>query len=107
MEFVSIFTAGARNLWSVVYPENKENVFEIIFNNWNDTEFLIEFFTQNEKELSDPFWQGLSIDQAVNQVLDEAEEFESRLWSIATSQPGWETSKLKDVLSHYMAICTH
>jgi hypothetical protein len=101
MEFFSIFAENGL-LYSTCYPENKEggqpvDILSILFDRWSDTEYLVKYFTANQKDFNDPFWKGITIDQAVDQVLKEREQFEHLLWAIETKQPGYEHKSFKDV----------
>lgn len=97
MDFVSIFTDGDKNLWAVIYESNDSDIFRFLFDKWNDTEYLLNFFRENKEELEDPFWEGITINQAVDRILDEAYEFENQLWSIETKQLGFEKDSLQNV----------
>lgn len=95
MEFLPIFTkAEDCNLWSAHYPEDEKDVFKILFDKWADTSFLFEFFTNNEERLA--FW-GISVDDAIERVLDEAQHFNDELWAIETGHKGYEQLTMKDV----------
>lgn len=104
MEFVSIFTYGRGDLWAVCYPENKKNgkaidVFWKTFEDWNDTEYLEDFFFEHEADLADPFWDGISIDEAVDKILDERSHFGNELLSIEQKRPGYEKCSLNNIFN--------
>ena len=86
--FEGVIKAEECNLWAVIYPEHGEdasNIFKQLFDLWNDTQYLQNFFISNQKDLLNPIWKGISISDAVDQVLDEAEDFELelKLFSVA------------------------
>ncbi|MGN6493825.1 MAG: hypothetical protein ACTHLE_17635, partial [Agriterribacter sp.] len=68
--------------WSVRYSNDDEDVFTRLFELWNNIEYLTKFFRANQLLLQDPFWKNTTIDEAIDQVLDEAESFESELFDI-------------------------
>lgn len=52
-------------LWSVCYEEDKENghyvdIFDKLFQWWNDVGYLSDFFNQNEVDLANPFWNNMT-----------------------------------------------
>lgn len=91
MEFCSIFTDEEKaNLWAVCYPEHEKDgvemdIFSMLFDLWNDTEYLKVFFNDNS-DLKNPFWNYLSPDKALDKVLDEAYFFEEELNNIENSK---------------------
>lgn len=69
-------------LWSVRYSNDDEDVFTKLFELWHDIEHLTNFFRDNQLLLQDPFWNSITIDEAIDQVLNEAESFENELFDI-------------------------
>jgi hypothetical protein len=93
------------NFWSVCYREDKirfrwVDIFRKLFNKWNDTEELLKFFQENEVDLRGPFWNGISIDEAIDKVQDEAIDFEQELKCIETKQPQCADIELKDIFQN-------
>ncbi|HLX90805.1 MAG TPA: hypothetical protein VKR32_03935 [Puia sp.] len=96
MEFVSIFVqdpeAEPCGLWSACYPEDCElegqlDVFQKIFRLWGDTSYLLEFFNNNITDLRTPFWNGMTVDDAIDQVIDEALDFQAQLRCVELQLP--------------------
>ncbi len=107
MKIVPIFEGDIKaedcNLWAVIYPghgEEASNVFKQLFDLWNDTQYLQNFFISHQKDLLDPIWKGIAINDAIDQVLDEAEDFELELKYIETKHPGYENTNLDEVFEH-------
>jgi len=101
MDFLGIFVENGL-LYSVCYPEDQSDgqlndIFKILFDRWADSEYLLEFFKENYSDLATPFWNGMTIDQAIQQVLFEREDFEYVLWAIETKQPEFEQKSFRDV----------
>lgn len=101
MEFFAIFAENGW-LYSVCYPEDEisgrpVDVFEILFDKWADTQYLLEFFKANAADLANPFWNGMTVDQAIKQVLGEREWFENQMYAIETRQPGYEEISFRDL----------
>jgi len=74
MKFIPIF-GDEDCLLSVREDDEKYSEFEKIFNNWTDTEYLYNFFTDNEKDLSDPIWEGINVEQAIVETRNETYKF--------------------------------
>ncbi|MVT09688.1 hypothetical protein [Chitinophaga tropicalis] len=67
------------HLWTVCYPEELNDAFTNTFNKWNDTSYLVSFFEENNKDLNHPFWNSITIDEAIDQVREEARQFMGEL----------------------------
>lgn len=90
------------NLWSVCYKDDYQkgkplDIFSHLFNLWNDDSYLFDFFKEHQEDLASPFWSGMSIDEAIDNVLDEANDFETELRSIELRLPGSEKKQLSDI----------
>ena len=91
------------NLWAACYPEDDgengkpRSVFSKLFECWNDRSYLLDFFKKNKSDLTSPFWNGLSISEAIDQVVDEALDFENELKHIELQLPGYENYTLQDI----------
>jgi hypothetical protein len=107
MEIRRIFVKrGDCKLWAVCYPEDKVkgkwvDVFRKLLDLWNNTAYLQQFFISNIQYLVDPFWQGISINDAINKVLDEAYAFEFELRAIETKSPGYESVSLSGIFENF------
>jgi len=106
MKFRRIFgNKSDCTLWAVCYREDKirfgwVDIFRILFNKWNDTGELLKFFRENEGDLRNPFWNGISIDEAIDKVQDEAIDFEQELKFIETKQPQCTDVELRDIFQN-------
>jgi hypothetical protein len=78
MEIVRIFE-GEDSLLTVKYDGHDEDEFANIFKNWTDIEYLNNFFEANESDLKRPYWQGISIEQAIIETRREALKFRGHL----------------------------
>lgn len=101
IEFLSIFVTDG-SLLAACYPEDeidgqKVDIFTKLFDFWSNTEYLKDFFVNHKDELADSYWKGMTIDQAIDKVLNERENFEKELWSIETQQPGYEGRTIREV----------
>ena len=91
MEIISIFTdERVSNLWAVKYDGHDKDIFSTLFDLWNEPEYLTEYLDGNSKDLFTDFWKGKSIDEAIENILDEAGSFEDELYKIENKETGYE-----------------
>jgi len=94
MDFLPIFTEPEEcDIWAVRFDGNDEDVFTMRFNEWYNTEFLVDFFEKNKNLLANEFWNGLSIDQAIEMVEQEASDFDQELCNVDISKSGKRSLK--------------
>lgn len=83
MEIIDIFEIVDDALYSVRYNHEIQNEFYRLFENWTDASYLYEFFESHADDLSDPFWGGIKIAEAVKKTRKQALAFEEKLIEIA------------------------
>ncbi|WMX16298.1 hypothetical protein [Aureispira sp. CCB-E] len=83
MQVIHIFAIIEESLLAVQFESEKSDEFSLIFNKWNDVEYLEEFFEENKADLQSGFWGDITVAEAVFQTIDEAEEFERFIKKIA------------------------
>ncbi len=71
MEFVRIIE-GYDHLWAVKAPNKEYDELTILFRNWNNGEFLLDFFMDNFADLKG-FFHIERIDEAVTDTFEDAE----------------------------------
>ncbi len=69
MDFVRIF-GDEDCLLSVLYEQENHDEFSNIFNQWTDIEYLENFFTTHEIDLTRSYWDGITIEQAIIELLE-------------------------------------
>ena len=62
-------------LWAVVYDGEDTNAFEKAFSQWNDYEWLEEFFSKNINDLS-AYFHIVDVDKAIYDTVDDAYDLE-------------------------------
>lgn len=103
MKIRSIFTKkGDGRLWGVGCPSSKKeakqsDVFTELMNQFNDTQHLASFFNSHLNELNNPFWRSITVDQAIDKVIEEINNLEVELYSIELKLPDYENRSLSDV----------
>jgi len=94
LEISSTFEIIKHSLYSVRYSNYGESEFRRLFNLWNDASALFEFFQEHENELNSPFWNGISIEQAVLKTRKDAFLFEEKVLTIAQKGKLFKTDGL-------------
>lgn len=82
MKFVRIF-GDEDCLLSVKNDDEEQDEFSKSFDQWTDIEYLEDFFTFHKEDLSRPFWEGITIEQAIIETRDEAIKYRRFLKKIA------------------------
>ena len=85
MKIINIFAIIKGSLISVKFQDNETDEFEKIFDNWTDIEYLFDFFNENIKDLNSGFYGNISIEQAIERTIEEAEELEEKILEISKS----------------------
>ena len=86
MEIIPIF-GNQNNLLTVHYDSEDRDEFSRLFDEWTDIEFLRHFFTENGHDLSQPFWGGVSLNQAILGTRKQAIELRKFLKNLSEKQP--------------------
>jgi len=63
--------------------KSKKDEFRRLFKNWSDPEYLDAFFDKHKLDLQKDFYSFISIDDAINRTIDEADTLEQQLIEIA------------------------
>lgn len=72
------------NLFTIQYESGKPHAFKQIFDDWNDIEYLANFFEEHLADLHNDFWQTkfgkkISIDEAIDITYKQASKFENSI----------------------------
>ncbi|MGE0771697.1 MAG: hypothetical protein AB7K37_08295 [Cyclobacteriaceae bacterium] len=81
MEIVSIF---ANQLTAFRYGADQPDEFARLFSQWQDPEYLHEFFPEHIKDLQSGFFGTISPSTAISQTRDEARRLERKLLQLAS-----------------------
>ncbi len=79
MRFEKILENG--RLWAVMYDGDSENILEKTFEQWNDYEWLSDFFSRHFEDLTS-YFHITDIDRAVFDTVDDANELECLILDI-------------------------
>jgi hypothetical protein len=74
MEFIPIFAGSNPILFAVQYDGQKKDAFQQLFEDWQDPEYLFNFFTAHERDLQGGFYDT-SVTEAIRITKNEAIHF--------------------------------
>lgn len=80
MKLVSIF---GENLLAIKYEDEEKDEFARLFDLWQNAEFLEEFFETYKADLQNGFWGDISVEGAMFETYDYAENLEQRLLKLS------------------------
>ena len=72
---------GKDHLWAVREMNKSKNELALLFDTWNDMEYLMEFFIKNYQDLKD-YFHIERIRDAIEDTLDDAEQLERLILDI-------------------------
>lgn len=80
MEFVRIFE-DSDHLWAVQSPEKDADELTLLFRNWTNGEYLLDFFMDNIDDLKS-YFHIERIDEAINDTFEDAEALQELVLEI-------------------------
>ena len=69
-------------LWAVRYDGEADNSLRMVFSQWNDPEWLWDFFTENMADL-ESYFKITDVDQAIYDTMDDSDELECLILDIS------------------------
>ena len=79
----AVYKIIENSLYAIKYKGNEHDEFSRLFNDWSDIEYLESFFEEHKSDLQKEFYNFISIEKAIGQTIDEADELEQKLIEIA------------------------
>ena len=79
MTFDKIIEDG--RLWAVHYNDEVQNELERVFTQWNDAEWLLEFFRKNFEDLA--YFKVTNLDEAVYDTMEDSDKLECLILDIS------------------------
>jgi hypothetical protein len=105
MQIVHIFgpedgpNAG-EGLWAVKYEPGTENAFDDLWDQWDDVEWFRDFCQANLADLHAKFGYAISVENAVNELMDEADLLMQEVVDLAEhNKPGYNLQELFKALN--------
>jgi 23S rRNA pseudoU1915 N3-methylase RlmH len=85
------------SLYAIKYEGNERNEFSRLFEEWSDIEYLESFFEEHKSDLQRDFYNFISIEDAIEQTIEEADELEQNLIDIAENGKTNGSEKLQNL----------
>jgi hypothetical protein len=85
MKIVTIFETQNQALLSFQYEDQINDEFDRLFDQWQDIEYLEDFFEKNKSDLNSGFFGKRTIEDAVMQTREDAKELQKQLLEIESS----------------------
>ncbi len=79
MKLVRIFERKKNVLLSIQFDNNDVNEFRKAFDQWQDVEYLEQFFEDYKADLQSGFYGNISIEDAVFETIEESRAFEEKI----------------------------
>ncbi|WKN45812.1 hypothetical protein [Tunicatimonas pelagia] len=95
-----IFAIVNGSLLSVRFEGNERDEFARLFEQWQDIEYLENFFESNKDDLQNGFFGNISIEDAVFTTTEEADELENHIQEVAKKGQEDDYSTLYDLIFH-------
>lgn len=83
MKIIDTFAVVEESLYSVQYESETIYEFAKCFELWNDPIYLREFFELHIEDLNNDFWNGITIEDAIQKTREDAKLLEKELLYIA------------------------
>ncbi|MGB5927779.1 MAG: hypothetical protein WBH03_06370, partial [Cyclobacteriaceae bacterium] len=83
MKIIDTFEVVGESLYAVQFNDEDKDELRLLFERWNDPEYLFTFFEEHEADLKGPFWRGISIEQAILKTRKDAQKLEKKLLRVA------------------------
>lgn len=71
-------------LWAVRYDDETNNALQLVFNQWNNPEWLWDFFTENISDL-ESYFKITDVDQAIYDTIEDSGKLECLILDITPS----------------------
>lgn len=98
MKLVRIFAHDKNQLLSIQFDESGSDEFRKAFNQWQDVEYLEDFFETNKEDLQSDFYGKISVEDAVLETLKESREFEEKIRHEAKKGANYSETSLNDIV---------
>ena len=83
MKLIPIFPENKPAIYSVHYPDERQDEMRRLFDQWSDVEYLVTFFNNNKKDLCNGYYRYPSVEAAVEKTLGDAESLQDYLLELA------------------------
>ena len=96
MEIVPIF---GKNLFAIKYAGETKDEFSRLFEVWQDSEYLEDFFETHKADLEGDFWGNMNVENAILETFEYAQEFERHLLELSGQSKQEQLTGLEEIFS--------
>ena len=111
MKLVRIFAHERNTLLSIQFDNSDTDEFRKAFKQWQDVEYLEQFFEENKTDLHSGFYGNISLQDAIFETIEESGEFEEHIRQIALKGAKNKEPNLNDIvfktLNNYETSLVH
>ena len=102
MKVIGMVPIVENRLYSIVYDDAEDGVFDLLFEQWSDVNYLVEFFSRHTEYTENKFWKGMDNDpeRAALSVIEDASELEPCLIELAENANEEEHPDLDDFFDY-------
>jgi hypothetical protein len=100
MNINGIFAVVEGALYAIQFDDNQADEFKQLFDNWQDPEFLEQFFEDNKDDLQRSIYKHFSVEQAVIRTIDESTKFERKILAAAKQTNPYAAFTLENAIFH-------
>jgi len=84
-------------VWSVKYPEDKEDILALLLERWQDPEYIHAFIYKNKDLIeTNPYWKNCSCQKVMLSAINEAQNLESYLIQLYRNSEDRVTPNLEE-----------
>ena len=99
VDYMKIAPIFGKKLYAFKYPEEDKDEFARLFELWNDSEYLEEFFEINKSDLQSGYWRNRSVEDAIFDTIDYAQDFEDILIKLSDESESSQKDGLESIFS--------
>lgn len=100
MKIIDTFAIIEDSIYAVQFEHEQDfnHAWDKCFELWNDLLYLNDFFEEHEADLKNPFWKGVTIEEAIIKSRKDAKLLENKLKKIAITG---KVNRLKNLSSFF------
>lgn len=96
MKIIPIF---GKNLFAIKYAGGAKDEFSRLFELWQNPEYLEDFFEANKLDLNNGFWGSVSVEDAIIETYEHAQEFECKMLELSEQSEDVQLLGLENIFS--------
>jgi hypothetical protein len=98
MKIICIFALHKNRLLSIQFEDSDTDEFRKAFNQWQDVEYLEDFFETHKKDLQSGYYGTITVEEAVFETIAESRDFEEFIRITAKKGATKNEPNLNDII---------